>query len=145
MGLVLIVDDEADVRASLRRVIEKHGHEVVEAASADEALAAMETRAADVVFTDIQMPGHDGRWLTFELRKRYPATAVVLATSVTDLEAEITLKFGVLSYLVKPFDLPAIGRALKTALDWHAENVAAGHRAVDERQLEEWLNSLEVL
>jgi DNA-binding NtrC family response regulator len=145
MGLVLVVDDEAAIRESLRRVIERHGHEVMEAESSDAALAVMEKRAADVVFADIQMPGHDGRWLTLELRKRYPATAVVLATSVTDLEPAITLKYGVLSYLVKPFDIPAIGQALNMAIDWHAENALAGHRPVDERQLEDWLNSLEVL
>jgi len=145
MARVLVVDDEAPVRHMLGLVIRKHGHDVVEADSADAALAVMDGRQADVVFTDIQMPGHDGRWLTFELRKRYPATPVVLATSVTDLEPVITLKFGVLSYLTKPFDLEAIGRALEMAVDWHAENLASGHRPVDEVQLEEWLDSLNVL
>jgi DNA-binding NtrC family response regulator len=144
MALVLVVDDEPEVRQLLGRVIRTHGHEVVEAESADAALAIMAARAADVVFTDIQMPGHDGRWLTMELRKRYPATPVVLATSVADLEPAVTLKFGVLSYLVKPFDLPAVGRALKMAVDWRAGNPASGQHLVDERQLEAWLNSLEL-
>jgi DNA-binding NtrC family response regulator len=145
MALVLVVDDEPEVRQLLGLVIRKNGHDVVEADSAETALASMAGRAADVVFTDIQMPGHDGRWLTMELRKRYPATPVVLATSVTDLEPAITLKFGVLSYLVKPFDLPAVGRALKMAIDWRAANAADGDQPVDERQLETWLNSLQVV
>ena len=145
MALVLVVDDEPEVRQLLGQVIRKHGHEVVEAESADAALAVMAARAADVVFTDISMPGHDGRWLTMQLRKRYPATPVVLATSVADLEPAVTLKFGVLSYLVKPFGLAAVARALKTAVEWRAENAASGQHPVDDRQLEAWLNSLELV
>ena len=145
MALVLVVDDEADVRRLLGQAIRKAGHEVVEADSSDAALKVMEQRPAAVVFTDIQMPGHDGRWLTIELRKRYPASAVVLATSVTDLEPRITLKFGVLSYLVKPFDLGAVRKALEMAVSWHQEVVAEGPREVEEDQLEQWLNSLEGL
>jgi len=144
MALVLVVDDEPEVRHLLGQVIRKSGHQVVEAESADAALARMAERAADVVFTDIQMPGRDGRWLTMELRKRYPAAPVVLATSVTELEPAVTLKFGVLSYLVKPFDLAAVRSALKMAVDWRDGNAASGQRPVDERQLEAWLNSLEI-
>jgi len=62
MALVLLVDDEADVRHLLGQVIRREGHEVMEAESSDAALAVMAARAADVVFTDIQMPGRDGRW-----------------------------------------------------------------------------------
>jgi DNA-binding NtrC family response regulator len=145
MALVLVVDDEADVRQLLGLAIRKAGHEVVEADSSDAALKVMEQRPAAVVFTDIQMPGHDGRWLTLQLRKRYPATAVVLATSVTDLEPMITLRFGVLSYLIKPFDLGAVRKALDIAVSWHHEVVAEGPRKVEEDRLEQWLDSLEIL
>ena len=145
MALVLVVDDEAHVRQSLGQAMKKAGHEVVEADSSDAALKVMEKRPADVVFTDIQMPGHDGRWLTIELRKRYPSSAVVLATSVTDLEPTITLRFGVLSYLVKPFDLDAVRKALDMAVAWHKEAAAAGPRDLEQHRLEEWLDSLEIL
>jgi len=145
MAKVLIVDDEANVRELLGQAIRKAGHEVVEADSADAALTAMERDAAAVVFTDIQMPGHDGRWLTIEMRKRYPLTAIVLATSVTDLEPTITLRFGVLSYLVKPFDLDTVREALRMAVEWHDEAVKSGTSAVEDDRLAEWLNSLEIL
>ena len=145
MATVLIVDDEAHVRELLGHVIRKAGHEVLEADSSDAALSVMEQRQAAVVFTDIQMPGHDGRWLTIELRKRYPHSAIVLATSVTDLEPTITLRFGVLSYLVKPFDLDAVSEALRMALDWHEDAVATGPAAIEQERLEAWLDSLEIL
>jgi CheY-like chemotaxis protein len=145
MALVLVVDDEADVRKTLAQVIRHAGHEVMEADSSDAALKAMESKAADVVFTDIQMPGRDGRWLTIELRKRHPLTAVVLATSVTDLSSTITLRFGVLSYLVKPFDLGAVQHALATAVDWHDKIAAVGLHRVETEELAAWLDSLELL
>ncbi len=142
MALVLVVDDEAHVRQLLGQAIARDGHEVVEADSSDAALAVMARRAADVVFTDIQMPGRDGRWLALELRKRYPSSAVVLATSVTDLEPATTLRFGVLSYLVKPFDLADVRQALKTAVAWHEDRAAAGPEELQHDQLEAWLDSL---
>jgi len=145
MATVLIVDDESHVRELLGHTIRKAGHQVLEAESSDAALKVMTQHQAAVVFTDIQMPGHDGRWLTIELRKRYPHTAIVLATSVTDLEPTITLRFGVLSYLLKPFDLHAVGEALRMALEWHEDAVATGTAAIEQGRLEAWLDSLEIL
>jgi two-component system OmpR family response regulator len=145
MATVLVVDDEAHVRQLLGQAIKRQGHEILEAESSDAALAVMENTPADVVFTDIQMPGQDGRWLTVQLRKRYPLTAVVLATSVRDLEASITLRFGVVSYLVKPFDLSAVANALNIALNWHREAATRGPEKVEEDQLEKWIDSLEIL
>jgi two-component system OmpR family response regulator len=145
MATVLVVDDEAHVRELLGHAIGRQGHEVLEADSSESALAVMEKTPADVVFTDIQMPGHDGRWLTIELRKRYPLTAVVLATSVKDLEVSITLRFGVVSYLVKPFNLGSVAAALNMALEWHREAATRGPQKVEEAQLEKWIDSLEIL
>lgn len=145
MATVLIVDDEAHVRELLGHLVRRAGHDVVEADSADAALRMMAQHRAGVVFTDIQMPGHDGRWLTVELRKRYPLTAIVLATSVTDLEPAITLRFGVLSYLLKPFNSDAVAEALQLALAWHDDAVANGTEALEQERLESWLDSLEIL
>jgi DNA-binding NtrC family response regulator len=145
MALVLVVDDEPQVRQLLAQAIKRAGHEVAEADSSDAALQVMARHAADVVFTDIQMPGHDGRWLTIELRRRYPLTAVVLATSVADLSPTITMRFGVLSYLVKPFDLDAVVHALATAVAWHDQAVASGVHNVEADQLEKWLDSLDIV
>lgn len=145
MALILVVDDEQPIRQLLARAIKQAGHEVMEADSSDAALAAMEQRAAGVVFTDIQMPGRDGRWLTNELRRRYPLTAVVLATSVKNIEPQISLQWGVLSYLTKPFDLPALKSALDIAVAWHLETVKNGPKDTDVNdKLGDWLDSLDL-
>ena len=144
MALVLVVDDEQRARDLIRHVIAAAGHEVIEADSAEAALTAMAQRPADVVFTDVQMPGNDGVWLTLELRKHYPNTAVVLATGVGDLAPTITLRFGVISYWIKPFALDSVRPALAHAVDWHDAAAAQGTEAVEQGRLEEWLNSLQI-
>ena len=143
MALILSVDDQYNVREVLVRWIKRAGHETLEAESADAALEVMKTQLADVVFSDVQMPGRDGLWLTGELRKRYPTTAVVLATQVSTVAPQITMQAGVLAYLIKPFNQESVMRALETALAWHTEAVASGPHPDDTTErLEEWLDSL---
>jgi CheY-like chemotaxis protein len=145
MALILVVDDEYFVRSVLTRWIQEAGHEAAEADSSDAALQAMEGRPATVVFCDIQMPGRDGLWLTTQLRKRYPQTAVILATSVSTVAPPISMQAGVLAYLVKPFTRSAAIDALDIALAWHQEAAAKGPRPEDTpERLQEWLNSLEL-
>jgi CheY-like chemotaxis protein len=144
MALILIVDDESSVRRLLARWIEGAGHETLDAESSDAALEVMKSRPAAVVFSDIQMPGRDGLWLTAEVRKRYRTTPVVLATSVSSVAPQITMQVGVLAYLIKPFSKEAVLGALEVALAWRTATLASGprHEDTDER-LQEWLDSLE--
>ena len=121
MALILIVDDEASVRQVLARWITSAGHTVREAESAAAALAEADNHEPAVVFSDVQMPGRDGVWLTGELRKRYPATAVVLATALSTIAPRVSMQAGVVAYLVKPFASAAISEALSLALQWHVQ------------------------
>jgi DNA-binding NtrC family response regulator len=144
MALILIVDDEHSVRQVLARWIQGAEYEILEAESADAALQVMEKQPAAVVFCDIQMPGHDGLWLTAELRKRYRKTAVVLATGVSTVAPGVSMQSGVLAYLVKPLRHDPVIEALKVALAWHTETVATGPRLEDTpERLQKWLDSLE--
>ena len=142
MALVLIVDDEASVRQVLARWITSAGHTVREAESAAAALREAEHREPAVVFSDVQMPGRDGIWLTGELRKRYPATAVVLATAVDTVAPRVSLQAGVAAYLVKPFAGAAISEALSLALQWHFQALKSPARGTLD-ELDAWLNSSE--
>ena len=144
MALILIVDDESSVRRLLARWVQALGHHTLEAESADAALQILEKQRAAVVFSDIQMPGRDGLWLTSQVRTRYQTTAVILATSVTSVAPQISMQVGVLAYLVKPFNQEAVKHALDAALAWHSEALAGGPRHEDTAEhLQEWLASLE--
>src|SRR5574341_2686580 len=56
-----------------------------------------------VVLCDRVLPGHDGGWLIDQLREQHPNVAIVLATADDSLPTRISLRDGVIGYLVKPF------------------------------------------
>jgi two-component system response regulator HydG len=118
--MVLVVDDEAAVRRLLRRWLERWGYEVREASSAAEGVEQMNTDPASVIFCDVKMPGQDGVWLVERVRAQWPATAIIMATGVADIEIVLECKrAGAVDYVPKPF-----GRALLLQALQRADNVA---------------------
>lgn len=137
---ILIVDDEPPVREILARLMRASGHATKEAGNTQEALDSMSDSIAGVVLCDIQMPGeHDGIWLANELRRRYQATAVVLITAVNDVPPATSLRAGVVAYIMKPFTSETVFRAVKQAVAWHTDALAAGPRPYAADALAAWL------
>lgn len=106
--VVLLVEDEAPVRAFARRALALRGFRVVEAESGEEALSRLrdETLAVDIFVTDVIMPGLDGpAWVREALVKR-PGTKVIFMSGYADttFDAENPLVPGAL-FLAKPFSL----------------------------------------
>lgn len=85
---ILLVDDEPHVTRVLRLALEKQGYEVTVAHDGNEALACMAQRVPDVLISDIQMDGMDGRTLCPLARKTYPEHdfLILVMTSMTALE-----------------------------------------------------------
>lgn len=77
MARILIVDDEALVRAGLRRLLTRAGHETHEACEGNEALRLQREHPADLVITDMVMPEKDGVEVVMQLRREYPKTKIV--------------------------------------------------------------------
>jgi CheY-like chemotaxis protein len=103
---ILIVDDEQFVRDLLEKVLKRRGHEVVAAADADHALAALETTTFDLLLTDVVMPGMDGFDLLRRVKSAHPQIKVIVLTgyarkqSISDF-----LLYGADDYLSKPFQV----------------------------------------
>jgi PAS domain S-box-containing protein len=103
---ILVVDDDVDHRAFVRRVLQDWGAEVEEANDAAEALTALASRVPDLFVSDIGMPGTDGYALLREVRSRgldarqLPAVALTAFSRVSDQEA--ALAAGYQQHLVKP-------------------------------------------
>jgi DNA-binding NtrC family response regulator len=102
---VLVVDDEPDLRHGLRLLLAPQGFDVAEAATGAEALAALARAPADVVVTDLQMPGMSGTELLAEVKRRRPSTVVVVLTGYGSIESAVwCLQHGASHFLTKPFD-----------------------------------------
>ena len=111
---VLVVDDELLIRTLLTRWITGWGYGVRHVGSADEALKVMAEDPADILLTDVAMPGHDGLWLAEQVHARWPNTAIVMSTAQDDpYTVRTSRKLGAVGYVIKPFD-PII---LRSALD----------------------------
>jgi CheY-like chemotaxis protein len=115
MKTILVVDDDNGVRSLLRRVLESLGHHVQEAAGALDALELLKTRRVDLALCDVLMPGHDGIWLADQILTRYPGTPVALATGLMEMDPTLTLRPGVVGYIVKPFRRNTIAALLESA------------------------------
>ena len=119
MPIVLVVDDESQIRDLLARWIGAAGYQVREAATAAAALEDMQVAVADVVLCDVMMPGENGLWLAAKIRAQFPATAVVLVTADRTVSPQISLQPGVVAYLAKPFARDHVLNAVKLAVEWH--------------------------
>lgn len=120
MPNILVVDDSISVRKALERILEPHGHEVVVAASAEEALEKLAAAAPELVISDVVMPGLDGYALAEKLRERDPTLPLLLISGIVDDEVrERAADVGASAVVRKPFTpadlLPAIARALEGA------------------------------
>ena len=123
MGSVLIVDDESAIRAVLARWLGAARYDIREAVDAESALDELAKTAADVVLCDVTMPGQGGLWLAEQLRERFPATAIILATAVDSIPPTTSLKSGIVEYVVKPFARDVILAAVARGMEWRAAAV----------------------
>ncbi len=102
----LVVDDQAGIRAIVRRILESRGFQVAEAESGEEAAALLERRAEgyQLVITDMRMAGMTGRDLAERVRYRHPATRILFISGFTD---DPGVQSGILpersAFLAKPF------------------------------------------
>jgi len=103
---ILLIDDEPDLRESLRAVLADAGHVVVEASDGSKATALMSERVFDVILSDVRLPGIDGLTLLRTVRRDAPLTDFILMTAFADVgQAVAALKEGASDYLMKPFDV----------------------------------------
>ncbi|WP_025858499.1 response regulator [Pseudomonas sp. CHM02] len=104
MSNLLIVDDDLEVLALLKKFFLQHGYVVETAASGAELWAAMERQPADLIILDLMLPGDNGLLLCQRLRQQY-ATPVIMLTAMGELSDRVVgLEMGADDYLSKPFD-----------------------------------------
>ena len=101
---VLIVDDEKNIRLTLKTALSKAGYEVETAVNGEDGLTKLKEEEIPVVLLDMKMPGMDGIQFLKEVTEKDIKTKVVMITGYGSVETAVeTLKLGAVDYLRKPF------------------------------------------
>ncbi|MBU0961359.1 MAG: response regulator [Proteobacteria bacterium] len=113
---ILILDDEPIVSKRLKPSLEKKGYEVETFTTSADALARINERQFNIVVTDLKMEGMDGMQFLSEVKKKYPATEVIVITGfATMATAKESFNKGVFDFLAKPFKLGEIAEVISKA------------------------------
>jgi len=113
---VLVVEDEDKLRRILQLQLQSSGFEVDQAGSAEEALRIADR--ADVVVTDLRLPGMDGLSLLTALRRQNSATPVIVMTAFGSVETAVeAMKAGAADFVTKPFSLDHLLTVVQKALE----------------------------
>ena len=112
---VLVVDDDASVRRSVRKVLEGAGYEVAAASDGEEAVVQFVPEQIDLVLLDLNLPLRSG-WDVFErLTTRYPFVPIIIITGMPN-QYRTALAAGASALMEKPIDVPALLKTMDELL-----------------------------
>src|SRR5881396_2450887 len=122
MDRLLLIDDEADVQYSFRRIFDSPEIELITAASGEEGLKLIPKLQPDLVIMDVRMGGMNGLETLRRIRQSDAKLPVIMMTAYGTTQTAIeAMKLGAYDYLLKPFDVPKLKQlvagALKAARD----------------------------
>ncbi len=119
-ALVLLVDDEDQLRRVMRDLLERQGYTVVEARDGAEALDEVDRHGPDIVILDLNLPGVDGYSVLSQLRSRQSTRQlpIIVLTAKGDEDNEVrVLELGADDFLTKPFRAKALAARLENVLN----------------------------
>ena len=105
MAVILIADDEENIRTVLREYAEFEGYDVLEACDGMEAVRIAKTNRVDLVIMDVMMPKLDGFSAVKEIRKEKDVPVIMLSARVEEYDKLFGFEIGADDYVTKPFDI----------------------------------------
>ena len=126
MARIVIIDDDAFLRLTMRRALEKEGHEVLEADDGAAGVALLATSPVELLITDVFMPGQDGIVTLLQIRKEHPGLKVIVMSG-GGLDGRLDLledakMLGATRTLRKPFGVQDVRRMVKEVLMEESED-----------------------
>jgi CheY-like chemotaxis protein len=120
MALILIIDDEPQIRSMLKLMLERDGYEVAEAPDGVEGIRIYRQNPADLIITDLIMPNKDGIGVIIDLKKEFPNVKIIAMSGGGLNKPEGYLKgakkLGAACTLTKPIDRGEMLKAIKDVL-----------------------------
>jgi CheY-like chemotaxis protein len=116
MARIIVIDDEAPIRAMLEKLLTPAGHKVVLAADGVDGVNQLRAAPADLIITDMFMPNQEGLDLIIQLRKEFPKTPIIAMSGkpAGGTLLDIAQRLGAVTILQKPFNaeqfLEAVGK-----------------------------------
>ncbi len=136
MPVLLIADDEKNIRSGLDLAFTDEGYTVITAADGKEAWDKLQKNYVDLVITDLRMPGMDGYELLKRISSSYPTLPVIVLTGHGTIETAVeTMRDGAVDFFTKPVDIDKLILVVK-------KTVAASSLAEQNRKLSEEIEKL---
>ncbi len=128
---VLCVDDEPNILSALRRMLSLEGFQVLSAESGEKALELLAKDTVNVIISDMQMPGMDGKALLDKVRQQWPRTMCLLLTGASDLAGAIEAinQGAIYRYIAKPWNDEELLSTIKSAIAFG--NLAGAHERLE--------------
>ncbi|MCU7852986.1 MAG: sigma-54 dependent transcriptional regulator [Candidatus Thiodiazotropha sp. (ex Monitilora ramsayi)] len=124
MSRILIIEDETVIRRAVKRLLERHGYQVSEAGSIEEAEAEHSPKSFDLIISDVRLPGLPG---TDIINLAAPVPVLIMTSYASIRSAVDAMKMGAIDYIAKPFDhdelLMLVERTIKQDLSQRQQEV----------------------
>ncbi len=118
MNKVLIVDDEEQIRCSLRQFLKDSGYTTIEAGNGIEAIQLSKDERPAVVLLDLKMPGMDGIECMEQLKRFDPDMPIIMITAHGDVPTAVkAVKLGAYDFMLKPPNFNLLGMAIQRAVE----------------------------
>jgi DNA-binding response OmpR family regulator len=123
---LLVVDDDQQIVALLRRYLSGHGFEVTAVGNGAGMLELLAAGAIDLVLLDLGLPGEDGLELTRHLREHWHGPVIIVTGRVDSVDRIVGLELGADDYVTKPFELRELLARIRSVLRRYGERPRRG-------------------
>jgi two-component system, OmpR family, KDP operon response regulator KdpE len=118
--VILLVDDQPQIRRALKTPLSSHGYVIIEAKSGEEAIDRIRGEKIDLVILDINMPGMGGLAACKEIRESYEVPIIVLSARDAEKDKVAALDAGADDYVEKPFGMEELLARVRANLRRHS-------------------------
>lgn len=116
MFLILVVEDDAQIRSVLRTLLESNDYRVAEAATGGRGIIEARSHRPDLIIADLGLPDMDGAALIREVRRVSPVPILVLSARTMEAEKVLALDAGADDFVTKPFSAPELLARVRATL-----------------------------